>query len=80
MATAAYDRRRDRDPSGHLSLLRGYFSDPYRQVFDAAVLAGLEAAERLSDVELADLEGHSGIVGLVAQQVLCGRRVAARMP
>ena len=76
MATAAFDHQRNQRTGRRPSLLREYYSDPYRHVFDATVLAGLEAAEQLSDVELAELESYSGIVGLVAQQVLRGRRTA----
>jgi hypothetical protein len=76
LATAAYDHQRNQRTSRRPSLLREYYSDPYRHVFDAAVLAGFEAAEQLSDVELAGLESYSGIVGLVAQQVLRSRQIA----
>lgn len=57
---------------GRSSLLREY-SDPYRQVFAAAILAGLESAAELSDPELEELSAYSGIVGLIGQQVLSSR-------
>lgn len=76
MAAAAFDHR-DRRANRRGSLLHEY-SDPYRQVFDAAVLAGVKSAQELSDAELAGLESYSGIVGLIAQNVLCSRRIAAR--
>lgn len=74
MKTAALGQRQNQTTSRQSSLLREYYGDPYRHVFDAAVLAGLDAAEQLSDVELAELESYSGIVGLIAQQLLRTRQ------